>query len=208
MEKGRLNGVVLLDLRKTFDLVYTDVLLHKQSLYQCDDLTINWFKSYLQDREQYVIFKGNLTQTNTVTYGVPQGSILGPLLFFTFMNDLPLDIESPLDMYADDSTIHVTGKTIEDLESKLNIDLKNVQIWCQKNRLAVNAEKVKVILVTTYQREIKLQTFEIKVNFNNIMLENVNSLGSLFINIYAAGNIILTKLLKHSVKTLPPKRIL
>ncbi len=110
MEKGLLNGVVLLDLRKAFDLVDTDVLLHKLSLYQCDDLTINWFKSYLQDREQCVIFKGNLSITNTVAHGVPQGSILGPLLFITFMNDLPLYIDSPLHMYADDSTIHVTGK--------------------------------------------------------------------------------------------------
>ncbi len=56
---------------------------------------------------------------------------------------LRLYIDSPLDMYADDSTTHVTGKTIEELESKLNIDLKNVQIWCQKNRMAVNAEKHK-----------------------------------------------------------------
>ncbi len=125
-------------------------------------------------------------KTNTVTHGVPQYSILGPLLFITFMNDLPLYIDSPLDMYADYSTIHVSGKTIDELESKLNIDLKNVQIWCPKNRMAVNAEKTKVMLVTTYQRETKLQTFEIKVNFNNTMLENVNSeklLGSLLINI-------------------------
>ncbi len=91
------------------------------------------------------------------------------------MNDLPLYINSLLDMYADDSTIHVTGKTIEELESKLNIDLKNVQIWCQKNRVAVNAKKTKVMQVTTYQRETQLQTSEIKVNFNNTMLENVNS---------------------------------
>ncbi len=66
---------------------------------------------------------------NTVTHGVPQGSIFGPLLFITFMNDLPVYIDSPLDMYADDSITHVTGKTIEELESKLNIDLKNVPTW-------------------------------------------------------------------------------
>ncbi len=79
------------------------------------------------------------------------------------MNDLPLYIDSPLDMYANE------------LESKFNIVLKNVQIWCQKTRMAVNAEKTKVMLVTTHQRETKLQISEIKVNFNNTMLENVNS---------------------------------
>ncbi len=139
------------------------------------DLTINWFKSYLHGREQCVIFKIYLSKTNTFTNGVPLGSILGPLLFITFMNDLPLYIDCPLDMYSDDSTIHVTGKTIEELESKLNIDLKHVQIWCQNNRIAVNAEKTKVMLVIIYQRETELQTSEIKVNFNNTMLENVNS---------------------------------
>ncbi len=112
IEKGFLNVVVLLDLRKAFDLVDTDVLLHKLSLYQCDYLTINFFKSYLMGREQCVIFNGNLSKINTVTHGVPQGSILCPLLFITFMNDLPLYIDSPLDMYTDDSTIHITGKTI------------------------------------------------------------------------------------------------
>ncbi len=71
-------------------------------------------------------------------------------------------------MYNDGSTIHVTGKTIEELESKLNIDLKMYKSGAQKNRMAVNAEK-------TYQRETKFQTSEIKVNFNNTMLKNVNS---------------------------------
>ncbi len=87
--------------------------------------------------------KGNLSKTNTVTHCVPQCSILGPLLLITFMNDLPLYIDSPLDMYADDSTIHVTGKTIEELESKLNIDLKNVQIWCQKKEWLSMLNKLK-----------------------------------------------------------------
>ncbi len=91
------------------------------------------------------------------------------------MNDLPVYIDSPLDMYADDSTIHVTGKTIEELESKLNIDLQMYKSCAQKNRMSVNAENDKVMLVTIFNRETKLQTSEIKVIFNNTMLENVNS---------------------------------
>ena len=175
MEKGLLNGVVLLDLRKAFDLVDTDVLLAKLSIYQCDNTTLNWFKSYLQGREQCVQFKGKMSESKPVTHGVPQGSILGPLLFITFMNDLPLHINSTLDMYADDSTIHVSAKTVEELEYVLNQELTNVQNWCQINRMAVNADKTKVMLITTYQKETKLPTSEINVSFNGTKLENVKS---------------------------------
>ncbi len=78
--------------------------------------------------ENNVSYSKVTPQKQTLLLMVCLFSIVGPLLFITFMNDLPLKIYSPLHMYADDSTIHVTGKTILELESKLNIDLKNVQI--------------------------------------------------------------------------------
>jgi ribonuclease P/MRP protein subunit RPP40 len=163
------------DLRKAFDLVDTDVLLQKLSLYQCDPVTLKWFKSYLQGREQCVLFKGHLSSTKSVTHGVPQGSILGPLLFVTFMNDLPLYVDSPLDMYADDSTLYVTGESIEELESKINADLQHVQQWCQTNKMAINADKTKVMLVTTHQKQTKLPSSVINVHLNDTLLENVNA---------------------------------
>ncbi len=113
MEEGLLNGIVLLDLRKTFD---TDILLQKLEIYNLDHNSLCWFKSYLQGRHQCVQFKGNMSVTRPVTHGVPQRSILGPLLLIIFMNDLPLYVNSDFDMYADDSTLHAASKTLDEQE--------------------------------------------------------------------------------------------
>ena len=134
MDEKKLNGVVFLDLRKAFDLVNLDVLMAKLKIYKCDKQTQEWFKSYLFDRKQFVKIKGIISESKPVTHGVPQGSILGPLLFILFMNDLPLHIDSNLDMYADDSEISVSGDTVDELEVKLSSDLCKVSSWCQDDK--------------------------------------------------------------------------
>ncbi len=172
MEKGLLNGIILLDLREAFDLVDTDILLKKLSVYQCDENAIAWLKSYLQTREQCVQFKGKISDTKPVTHGVPQGSILDPLLF---MNDLPLHVDLSLDIYADASTLDASGKTTEDLKAKLNRDMAKVNKWCKYNRMAIDCDKTKVMLITTYQKESKLDSTHIGVTCDNTQLENMNS---------------------------------
>ncbi len=137
--------------------------------------TIDWLKSYLQNREQCVQFKGKISDIKPVIHGVPQGSILGPLLFIAFMNDLPLHLDSSLDMYADDSTLGASGKTIEDLEVKLNSDMAKVNKWCKDNKMAINCAKTQVMLVTTYQKEAKLDSTHVHAICDNTELEKVNS---------------------------------
>ncbi len=140
MEEGLLNGIVLLDLRKAFDLVNTDILLQKLEIYNIDDNSLCWFKSHLQGRHQCVQFKGTMSETRPVTHGVPQGSILGPLLFIIFMNDLPVYVNSDFDMYADDSTLHAAAKTLDELELILNNDVECVSKWCKQNRMVANTD--------------------------------------------------------------------
>ncbi len=83
------------------------------------------------------------------------------------MNDLPLHVHSSLDMYADDSTLGVSGKTIEDLEVKLNPDMAKVNKCCKDNIMAINCDTTKVMLVTTYQKEVKLDSTGVSVICDN-----------------------------------------
>ncbi len=138
---------MLLDLHKAFDLVDHNLLLHKLSMYRISNRSLKWFKSYLTDRQQFVKFKQYVSDPLQVVTGVPPGSILGPLLFIIFMNDMALETEdTELDMYADDSTLTATGKTIETLDDKLNSDMESILGWYDDNSMAVNTDKTKACL--------------------------------------------------------------
>ena len=128
IDKGLVNGVVLLDLRKAFDLVNHTILLDKLSVYGCSQQSMRWLSSYLPERKQFVLFKGKQSGLSEITTGVPQGSILGQLFFILFMNDMPMSTRTinNVDMYADDSTIGVCGKNIQEIELKLNNELQEI----------------------------------------------------------------------------------
>ncbi len=110
-----------------------------------------------------------------VTHGVPQGSILGPLLFILHMNDLPLHVQGNLDLYADDSTLNAHGKTIHEIEMSLNADLQCIHEWCSRNKMVLNTTKTKVMLVTTHQKCRHLVNKELCVTYDSEKLVNVES---------------------------------
>ncbi len=160
MNKRDLTGLILLGLHKAFDMVNHDLLLRKLKKYTASDNVLCWFTSYLTDRKQYVQINQRKSASETITSGVPQGSILGPLLFIIYMNDLALAIEqSELDMYADDSTLGAAGGTLDVIEQKLKPDICNIVNWCDDNRMAISYDKTKAILITTCQ---KLHTLPVK----------------------------------------------
>ncbi len=123
-----LNGVVLLNLQKAFDLIEHQILLKKLKMYKCSNNTMKWFQSYLDHRLLCTVFKGKVSEMSTITCGVAQGSILGPMFFILFINHLSLHIEnSDCYMYADDSSLTSTATTVKDLEKKLNDNMTSVK---------------------------------------------------------------------------------
>ena len=99
----------MVDFRKAFDLFDHQILLKKLKSYKCSETCLSWFRSYLFNRTHRVAVNNELSDSSTVNCGVPQGSILGPLLFLLFINDLPLSLHdtiSAVDLYADDTTIY------------------------------------------------------------------------------------------------------
>ncbi|CAB4030539.1 Hypothetical predicted protein, partial [Paramuricea clavata] len=148
MDRGLFNIAVFLDLQKAFDTINHDILLTKLDLYGLQKPSLNLLGSYLANRTQMCSVNGALSGTKLVTCGIPQGSILGPLLFLIYINDLPNSLEySSTRMFADDTTLTVSGKSIQDVEVAINHDLTNVKQWLSVNRLSLNLVKTEYLLI-------------------------------------------------------------
>ena len=147
IENGKLTGVVFLDLKKAFDTVDHVILTNKLNTFNLDEKFINWIKNYLTGRKQAVKALGVKSEFLPITCGVPQGSILGPLLFIMYINDLEkyLD-ESNISLYADDTALYVNGESQIDIMLSLRIELSVVNEWLRANKLTLNASKTKYIV--------------------------------------------------------------
>ena len=151
-------GAVFLDLKKAFDLVSHGILLQKLKLYFQNISSLTLLSSYLSNRSQVVYLNGNLSSSQKVKYGVPQGSILGPTLFCLFINDLPLainDTKATLDLFADDSTLHSQGHDTESIRKSLQKGIDDISSWCHKNRMILHPSKSKSMLIATRQKQQK-----------------------------------------------------
>ena len=131
-------GMAFLDFKKAFDLVDHSILLKKLSLYVKDSSSLAFFPlhSYLTNRTQYVLLKNESSSKGLVRYGVPQGSVLGPLLFCTFISELLLHISNVKvsnNLFADDSSHHTRGKNIQLVETSLQGSVNEVADWCGSN---------------------------------------------------------------------------
>ena len=142
MEKGLLREAVFIDLKKAFDTVPHDGLLNKLFRYGIQDQPLSWFESYLTNRTQSVSIENHLSSAANISSGVPQGSVLGPLLFILYINDLPLAVGlSSVMLYADDTVIFSAASSIDQLQLNLSLDLNVVSNWLTANGLFLNLKK-------------------------------------------------------------------
>jgi hypothetical protein len=173
MDKGYLNGVIFLDLKKAFDCVNHDILIRKLKLYGCSENTLCWFKSYLTNRRQMCKIGRTISQERVIRCGVPQGSTLGPLLFLLYVNDLPSCLSHSIaSMFADDTNLTTSGKSIEDIQNQLNSDLENIHTWLLTNKLTLNKEKTEYMIISSRQRLAKIDD-DPKISLDGIDIKRV-----------------------------------
>ena len=134
-----------IDFSKAFDKIDHQILLHKLSLYGIRGIALNLISSYLKNRQFFVSHNQCTSTFHTIhDIGVPQGSILGPLLFLLYINDLPQYLaDANTLLFADDTTIYHTNDNPVELESAMNNTLKKLHTWCQINKIDLNLTKTK-----------------------------------------------------------------
>jgi hypothetical protein len=159
MDKNEVPQAVFIDLSKAFDTINHQILLNKLQYYGIKDKALNLFESYLSNRKQYLSLGSTNSSFMTITTGVPQGSILGPLLFIIYVNDLHLSSKlfHPV-IYADDSTLSASLNTFDtpgqERDRNINIELGKISLWFKLNKLSVNSSKTKAMLFHTTRKNV------------------------------------------------------
>ena len=184
IDKGLLNGVIFIDLKKAFDTIDHAILLRKLRIYGVDENGIKFFESYLSNRSQRYCVNGELSETAKITCGVPQGTNLGPLLFLIYINDLPncLDRASPR-MFADDTNISIAANSVTELEQIINSELKNLHQWLLANRLSLNVAKTEFMIIGSRQRLLVHDNEHIRIEIDGKTIKRVNETKSLGLQI-------------------------
>ena len=155
IDKGEIVVGIFLDLKKAFDTVNHSILLRKLMKYGIRGNAYKWLQDYLNDRKQFVLFDNSESMCEKICCGVPQGSILGPLLFLIYINDMAYISEKILPIiFADDTNIFLSGKDINDTIVSFNQELEKIVMWLNANQLSLNIVKTHYMIFKSTRKKI------------------------------------------------------
>ena len=196
-----INISILIDLKAAFDTVNHNILLGKLELYGIRGHCLEWIKSYLADRQFNVGLRKTFSATKTVNIGIPQGSILGPILFIIYNNDLPLvsNILSST-LYADDTNFSISHSDYDVMIPLLNSELEKIHDWTLANRLTINTTKTELLLFTN-RKKITPNNTDVLLNGTPVgYVDHARFLGVTIDNKFNFKlhiNDVVTKIAKH-----------
>ena len=168
MDRGEVVGAVFLDLKKAFEMVSHHLLLSKMSLFNISPEAVGWLASFLQGREQCVKVARDKSSLLNIRMGIPQGSILGPMLFSLFINDLPLICPGVrCQLYADDTVFYGSAKTPEQAAEVLSACMAEVSQWLTQNKLVLNFTKTVALCFSIKKHNLE-QKFQIHLQNDKI----------------------------------------
>ena len=158
LDDDEIVGSLFIDLTKAFDSIDHQLMLLKLQNIGVDDIELAWFRNYLCGHMQCVAIGKAKSSLKTISSGVPQGSILGPLLFIIFMNNLPAVVSScDIQLYADDTIVYCHGKTVDEVEQNLTVGFQTVVQWFQQNCLTVNIKKTHSMFLGRKKRRSEIE---------------------------------------------------
>ena len=165
MSGGNVTAVCSFDITKCFDTIHHSILLKRIEYYGLQSENIKWFKSYLNEREQMVSCHNTLSRKSTISIGVPQRYVLGPLLFLIYLNDINRHVHlGACNLYADDTLVYCSGSTMSELKHNIQQCVSDIHEWYDQNKLVINESKSSVMLATTRQRILHIDSNKLHVH--------------------------------------------
>ena len=168
LDENKIVGATLMDLSKAFDCLPHDLLVAKLEAYRLDTKTLKLMLSYLSGRKQCVKIRNSYSLLKLTLADIPQGSVLGPILFNIFMNDIFFLLGSDLHNFADDNTVTAVAETTQDLINSLEFKTSNAIEWMKDNDMIANPNKFKAIVLTKTDHN----TAGIRLEFSGILSSN------------------------------------